>query len=171
MQLIENVEAEHNSAQTKGCVIIGTPGIGKTHFSIYLAFYLAHRYSSSNILYEQTYQNSSEVFYIESNKNIPKIDLNVAGKFLPEDIFYIANSVIPAPLETKFTFLMITPINKQWGEFVKKEDIMKYYAPIWSEKEIWNVWNNNKEYLTRIPKNRVKELITQWSCIPRRVFC
>jgi hypothetical protein len=150
--MIEKIETEHNSDDTKGCIIIGSPSIGKTHFSIYLAFYLTRRYPSSDFVYEQPFRNESKVYYVKSNKCIMQIDLK-SGSSLPNDIFYIVDSVIPAPLVTRFTYLIITPKNERWKKFYNKDGIVKYYVPIWSEKEIWSVWKNNSKYLTRIPED------------------
>jgi hypothetical protein len=45
-----------------------------------------------------------------------------------------------------------------------------YYAPVWTEEEIWNVWRSSESYMRNITEDRVKELIKRWGCIPRRVF-
>ncbi|CAG8529864.1 1464_t:CDS:2 [Ambispora leptoticha] len=63
----------------------------------------------------------------------------------PQDSFYIADSVIPAPWKTRFTFLVTTPKSGRWHEF-------------------------NIKYKNKISENRVKALITRWGCIPRRIF-
>ncbi|CAG8830763.1 32696_t:CDS:2 [Gigaspora margarita] len=165
LQMIEKIEYDRTHHEKRGCIIIGSPGIGKTHFSLYLAFYLTRRYSPADIIYEQLFQGYSRALHVKPNISVMKI-LDLTREF-PQDSFYIADSVIPAPWKTIFTFLVTTPKSGRWHEFVKGR-VRKYYAPIWTEEEIWSVWN--VKYKNKIPESRVKELITRWGCIPRRVF-
>ncbi|CAG8504969.1 5075_t:CDS:2 [Cetraspora pellucida] len=165
LQMIEKIEYDRTLHEKRGCIIIGSPGIGKTHFSLYLAFYLVRRYSPADIIYEQLFQGYSRALHVKPNISVMKIlDLT---RELPQDSFYIADFVIPAPWKMIFTFLVTTPKSGRWHEFVKGR-VRKYYAPIWTEEEIWTVWN--VKYKNEIPESRVKELITRWGCIPRRVF-
>ncbi|CAG8747861.1 4176_t:CDS:2 [Dentiscutata erythropus] len=165
LQMIEKIEYDCTHYEKRGCIIIGSPGIGKTHFSLYLAFYLARRYSPADIIYEQLFQGHSRALHVKPNISVMKI-LDLTREF-PQDSFYIADSVISAPWKTIFTFLVTTPKSGRWHEFVKGH-VRRYYAPIWTEDEIWDVWNVT--YKTEISENRVKELITRWGCIPRRIF-
>jgi hypothetical protein len=159
LQMIEKIELDRTEG-TKGCVIIGTPGIGKTHFSLYLAFYITRRYNSDDIVYEQS---ESRTLHIKSNKAVMVIS-NPKLEFLQDNCFYIADSVIPAPWEPKYTFVITTPKHDLWHDFAKNKP-RKYYAPIWSEEEIWHVWND--QYKDKVSESRVKELIEKWGC---RVF-
>ncbi|CAB4403843.1 unnamed protein product [Rhizophagus irregularis] len=165
LQMIEKIELDRQAEGRRGCVIIGTPGIGKTHFSLYLAFYITRRYNSDDIIYEQSFQKNSRILHIKSNEAVmeiknPKLDD-------PHDCFYIADSVTPAPWKTKYSFVVTTPKHQLWHDFVKVHP-RKYYAPIWSKEEIWHVWND--QYKNEVSEARVKELIERWGCIPRRVF-
>ncbi|CAG8840039.1 12286_t:CDS:1, partial [Racocetra persica] len=165
LQMIEKIEYDRTHHEKRGCIIIGSPGIGKTHFSLYLAFYITRRYHPANIVYHQLLGDSSRALYINPNESIIKI-LDLTLEF-PQDCFYIADSVIPLPWKTIFTFLITTPKSGRWHEFVKGR-VKRYYAPIWTEDEIWDIWNVT--YKTKISENRVKELITRWGCIPRKIF-
>ncbi|RIB10448.1 hypothetical protein C2G38_2106062 [Gigaspora rosea] len=166
LQMIEKIEYDRVHHDKTGCIIIGSPGIGKTHFSLYLAFYITRRYNLVDIVYEQFFLGRSRVLHIKPNKSTTRI-LDLACEF-PKDNFYIADSVIPAPCKTVFTFLVTTPKSGRWHEFAKVRRTRKYYAPIWTEEEIWDVWN--VLYKTKILESRVKELISRWGCIPRRIF-
>jgi hypothetical protein len=53
---------------------------------------------------------------------------------------------------------------------MKRAGILKYYAPIWEEKEIWDVWRWDAKYRNKITEDRINELIKVWGCIPRRIF-
>jgi hypothetical protein len=167
LQMIKKIELDRTNQGTKGCVIVGSPGIGKTHFSLYLAFYITRRYSSDDIMYEQQFQKKSRLLYIKSNEAVMKVVTPELED--PQDCFYIVDSVKPAPWKTKYTFLVTTPKCDLWHDFIKVKP-KRYYAPIWSEEEIWGVWNWNDQYKDKIPETRVKELIKKWGCIPRRVF-
>ncbi|RGB21626.1 hypothetical protein C1646_785843 [Rhizophagus diaphanus] len=118
LQMIEKIELDR-ARKAKGCMIIGSPGIGKTHFSLYFAFYITRRYNSNDIMYEQKFQ------------------------------------------------VVTTPKRDLWHDLVKVHP-KKYYAPVWSEEEIWSVWNH--QYKDKIVETRIEELIKKWGCIPRRVF-
>src|SRR5436305_1171535 len=72
LQMIEKIELDRTEG-TKGCMIIGSPGIGKTHFSLYLAFYITRRYSTDDIVYEQPFQKKSRILHIQSNKAVMEI--------------------------------------------------------------------------------------------------
>ena len=167
IQMIEKIELDRQAEGRRGCVIIGTPGIGKTHFSLYLAFYITRRYNSDDIIYEQSFQKNSRILHIKSNEAVMEI-LNPKLED-PHDCFYIADSVTPAPWKTKYSFVVTTPKHQVWHDFVKVHP-RKYYAPIWSKEEIWHVWSWNDQYKNEVSEARVKELIERWGCIPRRVF-
>ncbi|GBB91236.1 hypothetical protein RclHR1_01840033 [Rhizophagus clarus] len=167
LQMIEKIELDRADG-TKGCVIVGSPGIGKTHFSLYLAFYITRRYNSDDIMYEQRFKEKSRLLHIRSNGAV-MIVVNPEHEYPQGDFFYIVDSDKPAPWKTKYTFLVTTPKCNLWHDFVKTHP-RKYYAPIWSEKEIWNVWNWNDQYKNKVSETRVRELIKKWGCIPRRVF-
>ncbi|CAG8608357.1 1154_t:CDS:2 [Dentiscutata erythropus] len=163
LQMIEKIEYDRAHEYKEGCVIIGSPGIGKTHFSLYLAFYISRRYHFSDIVYHQSFRDQSRALHIKSDKSVMRI-INLEREF-PLEGFYIADSVILAPYKTAFTFLVTIPKRHEFT----KEYVRKYYAPIWTEEEIWDVWN--VLYKTKILESRVKELIRRWGCIPRRIFC
>ncbi|GES97964.1 hypothetical protein GLOIN_2v1764157 [Rhizophagus clarus] len=167
LQMIEKIELDRADG-TKGCVIVGSPGIGKTHFSLYLAFYITRRYNSDDIMYEQRFKEKSRLLHIRSNGAV-MIVVNPEHEYPQGDFFYIVDSDKPAPWKTKYTFLVTTPKCNLWHDFVKTRP-RKYYAPIWSEEEIWNVWNWNDQYKNKVSETRVRELIKKWGCIPRRVF-
>ena len=148
--------------------IIGSPGIGKTHFSLYIAFYITRRYSPADIIYQQPIGNKTLTLHIsQQNMSVIEYSRGLIGEFLP-DSFYIADSVVPNSLcKMKYKFLVTTPKNLRWHDFVKTYP-RKYYASIWTKEEIFAVWND--QHRTKIPESRVNELITRWGCIPRRVF-
>ncbi|PKC01119.1 hypothetical protein RhiirA5_427213 [Rhizophagus irregularis] len=122
--MIEEIECDRKDGVTKGCTLIGSPGIGKllkliiSHLmiksacseggtgyvpSLYLAFYLTRRYTSANIIYQQPDGGNVTVTLLINQQNRS---------------------------------------NVRWHDF-KKHNPRKYYAPIWTEKEIWDVceWN------------------------------
>jgi hypothetical protein len=171
--MIEKIENDREDEVTKGCTIIGSPGIGKTHFSLYIAFYLTRRYTSTNIIYQQpSGEGATVTLYIgQQNRSVIKFPRGLGGEDpeVTKNSFYIADSIVPSLCKTIYTFLVTTPKNVRWHEF-KKYNPRKYYAPIWTEKEIWDVWEWNSQYKEKIPKARVEELIRRWGCIPRRVF-
>ncbi|CAG8660039.1 10578_t:CDS:2, partial [Funneliformis caledonium] len=120
LQMIEKLKTDRIKEEIKGCTIVGSPSIGKTHYSLYLAFYITYRYSSTDFVYQQLNEGKSYTLHI-NQKN-------------------------------------------------KSTHPRNYYAPIWTEEEIWSVWNWNNHYKNKISETRVKELIERWGCILRRVF-
>ncbi|CAB4436443.1 unnamed protein product [Rhizophagus irregularis] len=172
LKMIEVIENDRGADKEKvGCMIIGSPGIGKTHFSLYLAFYITRRYFPADFIYQQLNEGKSHTIHI-SQKNMSVIEYprGLGGEF-PINSFYIADSVIPSLCTTKFTFLVTTPKNDRWHEFDKQRGTQKYYAPIWTDEEVWDVWEwDKRDYKNIISKTRVEELITRWGCVPRRIF-
>ncbi|CAB4442451.1 unnamed protein product [Rhizophagus irregularis] len=166
LQMIEKIECDRADG-TEGCVIVGSPGIGKTHFSLYLAFYITRRYNSDDIMYEQRFGEKSRLFHIRPNHGAVSAIIHPEFEFPQGDFFYIVDTVKPAPWKAKYTFLITSPQCNLWHNFVKRHPRV-YYAPIWSEKEIWDVWN--WKYKDIIPETRVKELIKKWGCILRQIF-
>ncbi|CAG8591890.1 2156_t:CDS:2, partial [Funneliformis mosseae] len=169
LQMIEKLETDRIKEEIKGCTIVGSPGIGKTHYSLYLAFYITRRYSSADFVYQQLNEGKSYTLHInKKNKSVIELPLGLGGEY-PANSYYIADSVIPSLCKTIFTFLVTTPKSDRWEQFIKTHP-RNYYAPIWTEEEIWSVWNWNDYYKNKIPETRVRELIERWGCIPRRVF-
>ncbi|CAG8479909.1 222_t:CDS:2 [Rhizophagus irregularis] len=125
--MIEEIEndraiSEKKDDRKKGCIIIGSPDISKTHFS-------------------------------SKNMDVIKYPQGLGGEF-PINSFYITDSVIPSLCTTKFTFLVTVPKNDLWHEFAK-HCVWKYYAPIWIDWEIWNVWEwDKRDYKHKIPKEQ-----------------
>ncbi|PKY17518.1 hypothetical protein RhiirB3_430164 [Rhizophagus irregularis] len=137
LQMIEEIECDRKDGVTKGCTLIGSPGIRKllkliiTHLmiksacseggtgyvpSLYIAFYLTCRYTSANIIYQQPDGGNVTVTLLINQQNRS---------------------------------------NVRWHDF-KKHNPRKYYAPIWTEKEIWDVWEWNEQYRKQISKSQVK---------------
>jgi hypothetical protein len=168
LKMIELIEADRKNDGTNGCVIIGTPGTGKTHLSLYFAFYIMRRYQETDIIFEQLCKSTdiSLILRIKANKSVMIISDLISEH--PVDSYYIADSIAPTDIKTKFTLLLTTPRNNRWHEFEKRSDVLKYYSSLWTENEIMNVWKWNHNH---IPEERVKELINTWGCIPRRIFC
>ncbi|CAG8612942.1 7658_t:CDS:2, partial [Racocetra fulgida] len=73
LQMIEKIEYDRTHHEKRGCIIIGSPGIGKTHFLLYLAFYLARQYSSADIIYEQLFQGYYRALHVKPNISVMKI--------------------------------------------------------------------------------------------------
>jgi hypothetical protein len=170
LEMIQKIEDDRNNG-IKGCTIIGSPGIGKTHFALYLAFYITRRYTEADIIYQQSEEGSliTTLCFNQQNRSVVKLPNGLGGKY-PANSFYIANSIPPSRCKTIYTCLVTTPKNIRWHEFNKQKDVMMYYAPIWTEEEIWNVWRSSEEYMRNITEDRVKELIKRWGCIPRQIF-
>ncbi|GBC40596.2 crinkler (CRN) family protein, putative [Rhizophagus irregularis DAOM 181602=DAOM 197198] len=166
LQMIEKIELDRADG-TNGCVIIGSPGIGKTHFSLYLAFYITRRYNSDDIIYEQKLREKSRLLYIQPNYGAVSMIVHPEFEFPVRDFFYIVDSAIPAPWNAKYTFLITPPKCDLWHNFEKNHP-RKYYIPIWSEEEILDVWN--LKHKDKISEIRVKKLIKKWGCIPQRIF-
>ncbi|CAG8505192.1 7523_t:CDS:2 [Ambispora leptoticha] len=100
LQMIEKIEygVHHDK---RGCIIIGSPGIGKTHFSLYLAFYIIRRYSPADIIYEQLFKSYDYALRIKPNASAMRIS-NLQLEH-PHDSFYIADSdrYIRSPVRIK----------------------------------------------------------------------
>ncbi|PKB95385.1 hypothetical protein RhiirA5_436823 [Rhizophagus irregularis] len=85
--------------------------------------------------------------------DVIKYPQGLRGEF-PINSFYITDSVIPSLCTTKFTYLVTAPKNDLWHEFAKHH-VRKYYAPIWMDWEIWNVWEwDKRDYKHKIPKEQ-----------------
>lgn len=93
LQMIEKIEYDRTHHEKRGCIIVGSPGIGKTHFSLYLAFYLARRYSPANIIYEQLFQGYSRALHVKPNISVMKI-LDLTREF-PQDSFILLILLFP----------------------------------------------------------------------------
>lgn len=50
LKMIKLIEADCKNDGTNGCVVIGTPGTGKIHLSLYFTFYLIRQYQETDII-------------------------------------------------------------------------------------------------------------------------
>ncbi|GET63561.1 hypothetical protein GLOIN_2v1779548 [Rhizophagus irregularis DAOM 181602=DAOM 197198] len=134
LQMIEEIECDRKDGVTKGCTLIGSPGIGKllkliishlmsiTGFvvksacseggtgyvpSLYLAFYLTRRYTSANIIYQQPDGGNVTVTLLinQQNRSVIKFPGGLEMKTHTKNSFYIADSIAPSLCKTIYTFL------------------------------------------------------------------
>ncbi|PKK66535.1 hypothetical protein RhiirC2_714774 [Rhizophagus irregularis] len=105
-------------------------------------------------IYQQLNKGKSHTIHIsQKNMDVIKYPWGLGGEF-PINSFYITDSVIPSLCTTKFTFLVTAPKNDLWHEFAK-HCVWKYYALIWTDWEIWNVWEwDKRDYKHKIPKEQ-----------------
>ncbi|POG67313.1 hypothetical protein GLOIN_2v1779548 [Rhizophagus irregularis DAOM 181602=DAOM 197198] len=128
LQMIEEIECDRKDGVTKGCTLIGSPGIGKllkliiSHLmiksacseggtgyvpSLYLAFYLTRRYTSANIIYQQPDGGNVTVTLLinQQNRSVIKFPGGLEMKTHTKNSFYIADSIAPSLCKTIYTFL------------------------------------------------------------------
>jgi hypothetical protein len=111
LEMIQKIEDDRNNG-TKRCTIIGSPGIGKTHFTLYLAFYITRRYTESDIIYQQSEEGSliTTLCINQQNRSVVQFPGGLGGKYQANS-FYIADSITPSRCKTKYTCLVTTPKN------------------------------------------------------------
>ncbi len=163
--MIEKLESDTK----KGCAIIGTPGIGKTFFGLYFLFYLTRRHSQSRIIWK-TFDIMWYVFLpslrVESSMRRQGNWFHKA--IYDKDAFYLTDSRIPMSNVFAYTILFSPPRQERLNEFIKKDGVSLFYAPIWTSDEIWILWREH--WKKKMTADRVQELLDWWGPIPQTIF-
>lgn len=154
LQMIEKLESDTE----KGCVIVGIPGIGKTFFGLFYLFYLTRLHPQSRIIWE-TFDITWYVFLpslrVESGmlRQVDYFSMTIFDK----DAFYLTDSKIPMSNAFAYTLLFSSPRQERWNEFIKKDGVSLFYAPIWTSDEIWILWREH--WKKKMTADRVQELL------------
>ena len=163
--MIEKLESDTE----KGCVIVGTPGIGKTFFGLFYLFYLTRCHPQSQIIWE-TFDTTWYVFLpsLRVKSGMLRQDDYFSITIFDKDAFYLTDSRIPMSNAFAYTLLFSSPRQERWNEFIKKDGVSLFYAPIWISDEIWILWREH--WKKKMTADRVQELLDWWGPIPQTIF-
>ncbi|CAG8499076.1 16870_t:CDS:2 [Cetraspora pellucida] len=151
LQLIELIKKKRrrDGPASTGCMITGTPGIGKTYFGLYLLFYIRYNYPKAIIVWQ----------YSE----------NICYQFSPDgDVQEGDISLFRRTLKNPNNFLLI---DAQDLTFKYKAYMILLISP----KEIITLWdlqykNKKNDEGEEFTLELVRELLDKWGPIPQSVL-
>ncbi|CAG8468852.1 19340_t:CDS:2 [Cetraspora pellucida] len=167
LQLCELIENDHEKSgpASAGCMITGTPGIGKTYFGLYLFFYIRYNYPDAIIVW----QCNETIFY----KFLPDGNMQIGDALQfyemlnnPNNFFLVDSQALTFKYKA-YMILFTSPKMERFNEAVKWPGFMKYYMPIWDQKEIFTLWD--LQYKNKKNKND-EEFTYKWGPIFRSVL-
>ncbi|CAI2166028.1 10118_t:CDS:2 [Funneliformis geosporum] len=157
-----------------GCIITGTPGIGKSYFGLFLLYYIRHHYPDATIIWELA-DKVDQLYEFSSNGNVRSGNINMFRNTLAsKKNFYLVDAQRPINCNA-YTILFSSPNDNIYNVFKKRLGITKYYMPIWSFDEINLLWNTLYKETLREKSNKFSfekfdTLLKRWGPIPRTVL-
>ncbi|CAG8532928.1 10980_t:CDS:2 [Cetraspora pellucida] len=175
LQLFELIEMNHkfNGPAQNGCVITGTPGIGKTYFGLYLLFYIHYIYPNAIIIWQS---NKQFCYQFLPDDTVQEGDISLFRRTLDSpDNFLIVDAQTLEVEYTAYTILLTSPRGERFNEAIKWSGFSKYFMSVWETDEMFTLWN----HIYKTQKNHkgeeftyklYKSLLEMWGPIPRSVL-
>ncbi|RPB17901.1 hypothetical protein L211DRAFT_844256, partial [Terfezia boudieri ATCC MYA-4762] len=152
--------AQISNPSVKNWVITGTPGIGKTYFSLFL-LYKIRKDHPNDIVLRQTIE-SRQVFYPDGKAFQVKSFGNLLKR---NDIWHLLDAVTLAETSNGKVVIVTSPKITEW-KGVKPPLYDFRYMPTWSFHELEN-WNTEFQPMGKeISQENLKELYTKWGGVP-----
>ncbi|RPB26483.1 hypothetical protein L211DRAFT_835321 [Terfezia boudieri ATCC MYA-4762] len=153
--------AQISNPSVKNWVITGTPGIGKTYFSLFLLYKIRKDHPNDIVLRQtidsrQVFYPDGKAFQVESFGNL----------FRRNDIWHLLDAVTLAETSNGKVVIVTSPKITEW-KGVKPPLYDFRYMPTWSFHELEN-WNTEFQPMGKeISQENLKELYTKWGGVPR----
>ena len=158
-------ESKHISQQRK-FVVMGTPGIGKSAFGLYVLWRALR--AGRTVIYKTRKRDGKaflfrdgRVFDVQRIVSLPEISE-------PSTILIVDG--MEAPSENAFTVLITSPLRERWKEFVKTEGVQQLVFPVFSLKEVRELRAVAFESKSGCDETSVMERYAKWGGSVRHVL-
>ena len=143
-------------------LVRGTPGIGKTHFGLFLLLYYARQ--NATVVYQNGPMNTCYLFSPTVVYTSQGVEVGVFGEHLKGDTIYLVDSFTPN-IATVRSILLTSPRKGIWDDFYKHSTSL--FMPIWS----WDEMELLRSLLyPSLGTTQVKEKYDRWGGVPRYVL-
>ncbi|CAI2174198.1 6219_t:CDS:2, partial [Funneliformis geosporum] len=164
-----------NGPSKYGCVITGTPGIGKTYFGLFLLYYIRLYYPDSTVIWHKADSQFGTSYCFFPSGEVQIGHFNCFRSIASErKNFYLVDAQVPEGCSA-YTILLTSPKQDLFNNFIKPYGFTKYYMPIWDHNEIITLWNACYENIMNTRDERftleiVETLMGMWGPIPRSIL-
>ncbi|GBB85883.1 hypothetical protein RclHR1_12330004 [Rhizophagus clarus] len=155
-----------------GCIITGTPGIGKTYFGLYLLYYIRLHHPNATIVWQLADSDTHQCYQFMPDGNvlvggIAQFYDSISNK----NNYYIVDAQKPEK-SSAYVILLTSPKAELYNSIWKSEGITKYYMPIWNDEEIITLWNIRYKEMKdengdTFTYEKLEMLMGRWGLIPR----
>ncbi|RIA86762.1 hypothetical protein C1645_828796 [Glomus cerebriforme] len=164
-----------NSTSQFGCVVTGTPGIGKTYFGLFLLFYIRLYHSNSTVVWQLANSQFGTCICFFPDGDVKIGHFNCFRSIInKKENFYLVDAQVPEG-SCAYTILLTSPKPELFNRFIKPHGVTKYYMPIWEHDEIIILWDacykdSRNLYGKRFTLEKIEILMSMWGTIPRSVL-
>ncbi|CAG8733459.1 7978_t:CDS:2, partial [Funneliformis caledonium] len=154
-----------------GCMITGSPGIGKTYFGLFILFYIRYMYPKATIVW----RGEKDCYQFSPEGNVQEGNIRQFSKTLSDPKnFYIADASTMT-WYSAYKILLTSPEPERFKKAVKWPGFTQYFMPVWDLEEITILWialYKNKKNIDgkELTFELVGTLLENWGSIPRSIL-
>lgn len=154
-------------------VFTGTPGIGKSFFSLYLFWKIRIKHPTATIVLKDDDTHDFKVFLPDGRTIIEQYH-NISTILENPNNWYIVDAIKPLIVNAR-TVLVTSPLYPRYKEFLKKGVEIRF-MPTWDADEIYAMCAKKYQHTHDSQENlaaywgAVKELAAYWGGVPRTLF-
>ncbi|GBB87526.1 hypothetical protein RclHR1_00140030 [Rhizophagus clarus] len=155
-----------------GCIITGTPGIGKTYFGLYLLYCIRLCHPDATIVWQLADSDTHRCYQFMPDGNVLVGGIaQFYDSISNENNYYIVDAQKPEK-SSAYVILLTSPKAELYNSLWKSEGITKYYMPIWNDEEILTLWNVHYKEMKdengdTFTNEKFEMLMGRWGLIPR----
>ena len=154
----------NHAAIVNHCVVIlGTPGIGKTHFGYLVLFHLAH--TGVTVVYETCKDKWTRTLF-SGDKVVQGLWKDFNQVLAQPETFYVVDGVEPSRCDAK-TILVTSPRKNIWHKYSQRNGAKVLFMPVWTEEEIYRC---SDLLYSDTPVETVEKRFCKWGGVARYVL-
>ena len=153
----------HAAIANRCVVILGTPGIGKTHFGYLVLFHLAH--TGATVVYETCEDKWTRTLF-SGDKVVQGLWTDFNQVLAQPETFYVVDGVEPSRCDAK-TILVTSPRKNIWHKYSQRNGAKVLFMLVWTEEEIYRC----RDLLySDTPVETVEKRFCKWGGVARYVL-
>uniref|UniRef100_M4BYH6 RxLR effector candidate protein n=1 Tax=Hyaloperonospora arabidopsidis (strain Emoy2) TaxID=559515 RepID=M4BYH6_HYAAE len=153
----------HAATANRCVVILGTPGIGKTHFGYLVLFHLAR--AGATVVYETCEDKWTRTLF-SGDKVVQELWTDFDEVLAQPEMFYVVDGIEPSLCDAK-AILVTSPRKKIWHKYSQRNGAKVLFMPVWTEEEIYRC--RDLLYST-MPVETVEKRFYKWGGVARYVL-
>eukprot|EP01125_Pyxidicula_operculata_P001821 TRINITY_DN11674_c0_g1_i1.p1 TRINITY_DN11674_c0_g1~~TRINITY_DN11674_c0_g1_i1.p1 ORF type:complete len:345 (-),score=42.42 TRINITY_DN11674_c0_g1_i1:227-1261(-) len=158
-----------SSDQNQNFLILGTSGVGKRCFLIYLLYQLFHK-NKTVVLHKGGYDKS--IYLVKEQKfyELSNID-DVSDELQNPDVWYLADTVDNLRMQRAKLVFVSSICPTRYRKIAKQLDVRTLYMPVWEGEDLLELYNTlPSKTKENLPLSIFKERCNIFGGVPRTVM-